>query len=119
MGASGSGTLSSESGMYARSLGRLSFGRVPSLSAKRDYDRAASADLFIKAAISGAIVAAVWVIARRYPGWGGLVASLLLTSCWAILWLWCDPRYAERVAELPVSTIWSSFPRARSSSCRG
>ena len=36
--------------------------------------------LFIKAAISGAIVAAVSEIARRYPGWGGLVASLPLTS---------------------------------------
>jgi hypothetical protein len=31
--------------------------------------------LLIKAAVSGAIVAAVSEIARRYPGWGGLVAS--------------------------------------------
>jgi len=36
--------------------------------------------LLIKAAISGGIVAAVSEIARRYPGWGGLVASLPLTS---------------------------------------
>jgi len=66
--------------------------------------------LFIKAAISGAIVAAVSEIARRYPGWGGLVASLPLTSLLAMLWLWRDSRDATRVAELSVSTIWFFIP---------
>jgi hypothetical protein len=66
--------------------------------------------LFIKAAISGAIVAAVSEIARRYPGWGGLVASLPLTSLLAMIWLWRDSGNAERVAELSVSTIWFFLP---------
>jgi hypothetical protein len=66
--------------------------------------------LFIKAAISGAIVAAVSEIARRYPGWGGLVASLPLTSLLAMLWLWRDSGDAERVAELSQSTIWFFVP---------
>ena len=66
--------------------------------------------LFIKAAISGAIVAAVSEIARRYPGWGGLVASLPLTSLLAMIWLWRDSGDAERVAELSVSTIWFFIP---------
>ena len=66
--------------------------------------------LFIKAAISGAIVAAVSEIARRYPGWGGLVASLPLTSLLAMIWLWRDTSDAERVAELSVSTIWFFVP---------
>ena len=66
--------------------------------------------LFIKAAVSGAIVAAVSEIARRYPGWGGLVASLPLTSLLAMLWLWRDSGDAERVAELSVSTIWFFVP---------
>ena len=66
--------------------------------------------LFIKAAISGAIVAAVSEIARRYPGWGGLVASLPLTSLLAMLWLWRDSGDATRVAELSVSTIWFFIP---------
>jgi|SRR4051794_11059651 hypothetical protein len=66
--------------------------------------------LFIKAAISGAIVAAVSEIARRYPGWGGLVASLPLTSLLAMIWLWRDSNDAERVAELSVSTIWFFVP---------
>ena len=66
--------------------------------------------LVIKAAISGVIVAAVSEIARRYPGWGGLVASLPLTSLLAMLWLFRDTHDAERVAELSVSTIWFFIP---------
>jgi hypothetical protein len=66
--------------------------------------------LVIKAAISGVIVAAVSEIARRYPGWGGLVASLPLTSLLAMLWLWRDTGDPERVAELSVSTIWFFVP---------
>jgi hypothetical protein len=66
--------------------------------------------LAIKAAISGVIVAAVSEIARRYPGWGGLVASLPLTSLLAMLWLWRDTSDVERVAELSASTIWFILP---------
>ncbi|HWJ37324.1 MAG TPA: DUF3147 family protein [Sphingomicrobium sp.] len=66
--------------------------------------------LFIKAALSGAIVAAVSEIARRYPGWGGLVASLPLTSLLAMIWLFRDTRDPGRVAELSVSTIWFFVP---------
>lgn len=66
--------------------------------------------LAIKAAISGVIVAAVSEIARRYPGWGGLVASLPLTSLLAMIWLWRDSGDVERVAELSQSTIWFFVP---------
>ena len=66
--------------------------------------------LIIKAAISGVIVSAVSEIARRYPGWGGLLASLPLTSLLAMLWLWRDSGDAERVAELSQSTIWFFVP---------
>lgn len=66
--------------------------------------------LVIKAAISGIIVAAVSEIARRYPGWGGLVASLPLTSLLAMIWLFRDTHDAERVAELSASTIWFILP---------
>ena len=66
--------------------------------------------LLIKAALSGAIVAAVSEIARRYPNWGGLVASLPLTSLLAMVWLWRDSGDAERVAELSTSTIWFLVP---------
>ncbi len=62
--------------------------------------------LVIKAALSGVIVAAVSEIARRYPGWGGLVASLPLTSLMAMIWLWRDSSDPGRIADLSVSIIW-------------
>ena len=61
--------------------------------------------LVIKAALSGVIVAAVSEIARRYPGWGGLVASLPLTSVLGMIWLWRDSGDTGRVADLSASTI--------------
>jgi hypothetical protein len=66
--------------------------------------------LVIKALLSGAIVAAVSEIARRYPGWGGLVASLPLTSLLAMIWLWRDSGDPGRVADLSVSIIWFILP---------
>jgi hypothetical protein len=66
--------------------------------------------LVIKALLSGVIVAAVSEIARRYPGWGGLVASLPLTSLLAMVWLWRDTHEPGRVAELSMSTFWFFVP---------
>ena len=67
--------------------------------------------LVIKAAISGAIVAAVSEIARRYPGWGGLLASLPLTSLLAMLWLWRDTGGdSGQVAALSASIFWFILP---------
>ena len=66
--------------------------------------------LVIKAAISGVIVALVSEIARRYPGWGGLVASLPLTSLLAMIWLWRDSGDSLKVAELASSTVWFIIP---------
>ena len=66
--------------------------------------------LVIKAAISGVIVALVSEIARRDPGWGGLVASLPLTSLLAMIWLWRDSGDSLKVAELASSTFWFILP---------
>jgi hypothetical protein len=67
--------------------------------------------LVIKALLSGAIVAAVSEIARRYPTWGGLVASLPLTSLLAMVWLYRDSGGdSGKVAELSVSTFWFFLP---------
>jgi hypothetical protein len=66
--------------------------------------------LVIKAAISGVIVALVSEIARRYPGWGGLVASLPLTSVLAMLWLWRDTGDPERIAGLSMGAFWFILP---------
>ncbi len=64
----------------------------------------------IKAAVSGLLVALISTIARRYPGWGGLVASLPLVSVLAMLWLYGETRDPEKVAALATSTFWFILP---------
>jgi hypothetical protein len=63
-----------------------------------------------KAVISGLLVALISTIARRYPGWGGLVASLPLVSVMAMLWLYGETRETEKVAALAMSTFWFILP---------
>jgi hypothetical protein len=43
--------------------------------------------LLIKAALSGVVVMAISEVARRSPGFGGLIASLPLVSILAMIWL--------------------------------
>ena len=67
--------------------------------------------LFIlKAVLSGILVAAISTIARRYPGWGGLVASLPLVSVLSMLWLYGETRDAEAVARLSLGAFWFFLP---------
>ncbi len=60
--------------------------------------------LVMKALISGALIALASEIARRNPGWGGLVASLPLVSLLTMLWLWRDTGDAGRIADLALSS---------------
>lgn len=62
--------------------------------------------LVIKALVSGVLVAAASELARRSPGWGGLVASLPLVSLLAMLWLWRDTGDAARIADLALSSTF-------------
>lgn len=64
----------------------------------------------LKAAISGLLVALVSEIARRYPGWGGLLASLPVVSLLALMWTWRDSGDAMKVAALAQSTFWFVIP---------
>ncbi|HEV2596585.1 MAG TPA: DUF3147 family protein [Sphingomicrobium sp.] len=66
--------------------------------------------LLIKASVSGILVAAISEIARRYPGWGGLLASLPLTSLLAFAWVYRDTSSNEQVAALSGSTFWFILP---------
>lgn len=59
--------------------------------------------LAIKALVSGALVALASEIARRSPGWGGLIAGLPLVSLLAMLWLWRETGDAARIADLALS----------------
>ena len=64
----------------------------------------------IKAMLSGLIVATVSTIAKRYPGFGALVASLPLVSVLGMIWLWHDKPDAENMAAHAHATFWFVLP---------
>ncbi len=66
--------------------------------------------LLVKAAVSGLLIAIVSEVARRSPGWGGLLASLPLTSLLAMIWLWRDTGDTQRVGDLALGAFWFVLP---------
>ena len=66
--------------------------------------------LAIKAALSGILVAAASEIAKRYPGFGALVASLPLVSVLGMIWLWQDKPDAANMAAHAGATFWFVLP---------
>lgn len=60
--------------------------------------------LAIKALVSGLLIAAASELARRSPGWGGLIASLPLTTLIALAWLWRDTHDPARAAQFVTGT---------------
>jgi hypothetical protein len=63
-----------------------------------------------KATFGGLVIALVATIAKRYPGWGGLLAALPLTSILALSLLYVDTRETEPVAALATSILWFILP---------
>ena len=66
--------------------------------------------LFIKAAISGVLVALASEVARKFPGFGALIASLPLVSVLGMIWLWQDTRDAAHLADHASATLWFVLP---------
>jgi hypothetical protein len=66
--------------------------------------------LIIKAAISGVIVAIVSEVAKRYPGFGALIASLPLVSVLGMIWLWRDKPDVPNMAAHVEATFWFVLP---------
>ena len=66
--------------------------------------------LIIKALLSGLIIAAASEVARRWPGWGGLIVSLPLVSLLTFIWLWRDTGDNERIAALSQGAFWFFLP---------
>ena len=66
--------------------------------------------LVIKAAISGMIVAIVSEVAKRYPGFGALIASLPLVSVLGMMWLWHDKPDVPNMAAHVEATFWFVLP---------
>lgn len=66
--------------------------------------------LFIKAALSGLLIAVVSEVAKRFPGFGGLIASLPLISVLGMIWLWRDTADPVRLADHARATFWFVLP---------
>ena len=66
--------------------------------------------LFIKAGLSGVIIATVSEVSKRYPGWGALIASLPLVSILGMMWLWRDTKDPLRLASHAQATFWFVLP---------
>lgn len=66
--------------------------------------------LLIKAGLSGVIVTIVSEVARRYPGFGALIASLPLVSVLGMIWLWRDFPDARNMASHAEGTFWFVLP---------
>jgi hypothetical protein len=66
--------------------------------------------LAIKAALSGIIIAIVSEVAKRYPGFGALIASLPLVSLLGAIWLWHDKPDTGNMASHLEATFWFVLP---------
>jgi hypothetical protein len=66
--------------------------------------------LAIKAAVSGVLIAVASTLARRYPGFGALIASLPLVSVLGMIWLWNERPDAENMAAHATATFWYVLP---------
>lgn len=66
--------------------------------------------LAVKAVISGILIAAASEMAKRFPGFGALIASLPLVSVIGMLWLWSDKPDAENMAVHAGATFWYVLP---------
>ena len=64
----------------------------------------------VRAILSGAIIAAIALIARRNPAAGALVASLPLLSILGMVWLWHDTHDSENMARHVEATFWYVLP---------
>ncbi|HEX4694927.1 DUF3147 family protein [Sphingomonas sp.] len=66
--------------------------------------------LMLKAGISGVLIAAASTLAKRYPGFGALIASLPLVSVLGMIWLWGEKPDAENMAAHAGATFWYVLP---------
>jgi len=66
--------------------------------------------LLLKAGLSGVIVAVISEVSKRYPGFGGLIASLPLVSVLGMIWLWHDTHDPERMRAHVTGTLWFIAP---------
>ena len=65
---------------------------------------------WIRAIVSGLVIALASTIARRQPGLGALIVSLPLVSVLSMIWLWRDSPDPENMARYVGNTFWFFLP---------
>jgi hypothetical protein len=63
-----------------------------------------------RALLSGLIIAAIALIAKRSPAAGALVAALPLVSILGMIWLWRDTHDSALMASHVEATFWYVIP---------
>jgi hypothetical protein len=64
----------------------------------------------VKAIVSGMLIAAASEVAKRYPGFGAMIASLPIVSVLGMIWLWRDRPDATNMAAHAQATFWFVLP---------
>lgn len=64
----------------------------------------------LKTVVSGLLVATISSVSKRFPGIGGIIASLPLTSIIAMIWLYQDTQDIQKISLLSNSIFWMTLP---------
>jgi len=64
----------------------------------------------LKCALSGVLIGLASTLARRYPGFGALIASLPLVSILGMIWLWRARPDPANMADHTQATFWYVLP---------
>lgn len=64
----------------------------------------------VKTLVSAVIIVIISTVSKKYPGLGGLIASLPLTSLLAMIWLYQETQDVQKVVSLSNSIFWMILP---------
>lgn len=67
-------------------------------------------ETLLKVVVSGLVIGAVNLIARRDPALGGWVAALPLITFLSVLWLAVDGRDDQTIAAFVLGVLWGLIP---------
>ena len=65
---------------------------------------------WLRALLSGLLIALASTVARRSPALGSLIVSLPLVSVLSMIWLWRDGAEATKLADYIGGTFWFFLP---------
>ncbi|MBS0478175.1 MAG: DUF3147 family protein [Proteobacteria bacterium] len=66
--------------------------------------------LAVKSIVSGVLIAVASTLAKRFPGFGALIASLPLVSVLGMIWLWNEKPDVANMADHAGATFWYVLP---------